>query len=170
MSSIENTLTSFSEKASRKHHSLRIDMTPMVDLGFLLITFFVFTARLSEPKVMNLFMPDEKGAATPTKCSSSFTILVGAPDRIRWYACANGNPANFQTGSLSGEDGLRAALQEKQQLVAASTGNPTDLVVIIKPVKDCDYKTLIDVLDEMTINGITRYAITDAQEGDEVNE
>jgi biopolymer transport protein ExbD len=55
-------------------HNLKIDMTPMVDLGFLLITFFVITAELSKPQAMNLYMPHD-GRPTDAAESKSITFL-----------------------------------------------------------------------------------------------
>jgi len=149
-----------SRKSKRHAHSLSIDMTPMVDLGFLLITFFVFTAQLSEPKAMELNMPKEGGDLTPTKCSTAFTILADA-DSFGWYHCEDGNTSGFQKSRINKTEKVRSALLARQENVA-KFGKATDMVVIIKPLDDCDYQTLIAMLDEMTINGITRYAIVES--------
>jgi biopolymer transport protein ExbD len=58
-----------------KKHELKIDMTPMVDLGFLLISFFVITTELSKPTALNLIMPT-KGIAMDLGESNALTVLL----------------------------------------------------------------------------------------------
>ena len=70
-------------RRQRKHH-LRIDMTPMVDLGFLLISFFIITTTMQEPHAMKVYMPHD-GPSTPTKTSTTITILTGSNDRLYYY-------------------------------------------------------------------------------------
>jgi biopolymer transport protein ExbD len=67
----------------RKQHSLRIDMTPMVDLGFLLITFFIFTATLSQPRITRLIMPKD-GEPADVAASRSLTLLL-AKEKVMVY-------------------------------------------------------------------------------------
>jgi biopolymer transport protein ExbD len=71
-----------------KKLSTRVDMTPMVDLGFLLITFFVFTATMSTPTTLDLNMPkdikDPKDQ-TEVKESGVLTIMLGKNNHIYYY-------------------------------------------------------------------------------------
>lgn len=147
-------------KGYRKH-ALRVDMTPMVDLGFLLITFFVFTTSMMTPKAMKLAMPDDTGDPTPVKCSESFSIIVRADDRISWFGCRDGQPEQPTDGLASDPSALRQALIRKLATLRAAGADPRDLVVLIKPLDQANYQAVVDVLDEMTINGIRRYAIVD---------
>jgi biopolymer transport protein ExbD len=146
-----------------KKASTRVDLTPMVDLGFLLITFFIFTTTMSQPTAMKLYLPkdtDKPEEQNKAKESGAFTILLGKDDHVFYYegmlttenASANFKSANFG----SGDDGIRAAILRKK----AST-DEKDLVVIIKPSDECSYKNVIDILDEMSINVIKRYALVD---------
>ena len=152
--------------AKTNRQRIHVDMTPMVDLGFLLITFFIFTTHLAEPTVMKLMMPNDKGEPTPVKCSASLTLLLDNQDRIGWYECKNEVPTVVQFTNLDAANGLREIIIQKQKAVGQLMRDARDLMVIIKPLDNADYRTLVDVLDEMTINGVTRYAITDPAPAD----
>src|SRR5437588_12750358 len=71
-------------KRRRLPSSLRIDMTPMVDLGFLLISFFIFTTTLSEKKAMSLIVPTD---GNPMKLGSknALTILLAKGNHVYAY-------------------------------------------------------------------------------------
>src|SRR5690242_1726814 len=82
-----NDLSNSSKRPGVKHakkHSLKVDMTPMVDLGFLLISFFVITTELTRPRAMDLFMPHD-GEMVPSKESATITILTGNNDKLFYY-------------------------------------------------------------------------------------
>src|SRR5688572_32950176 len=71
-----------------KKLSTRVDMTPMVDLGFLLITFFIFTATMNEPTTMDLNMPkdtDKEDEVTKAKQSGALTVMLGKNDQVYYY-------------------------------------------------------------------------------------
>lgn len=137
-----------------KKHSTRVDLTPMVDLGFLLITFFIFTTTVSQPTSMNLNMPkDTKDPNQDTKVkeSGSLTLILGKANEIYYYF--GNDPATMQS---VGYKGVRDVILKKKKATPA-----TDLFIIIKPDKDATYKNAVDILDEMDINDITRYAMVD---------
>ncbi len=140
-----------------KKMSTKVDMTPMVDLGFLLITFFIFTSTMSQPTAMNLFMPkdvDKPEEQNKVKESGAFTIMLGKNDVVYFYEGMD--PAaegNFRTATFKT---IRDEIIRKRQ-----NTNTEDLVVIIKPTPDATYKNTVDILDEMTINEIKRYAMVD---------
>ena len=137
-----------------KKHSTRVDLTPMVDLGFLLITFFIFTTTVSQATSMNLNMPkDTKDPNLDTKVkeSGSLTLLLGKSNVIYYYF---GNDA--ATMQTTGYKNVRDIILKKKQATPA-----TDLFIIIKPDKDATYKNAVDILDEMDINEISRYAMVD---------
>lgn len=149
-------------------HNLRIDMTPMVDLGFLLISFFVITAELSKPRTMNLYMPHD-GPATPTKESTTITILAGANNKLFYYYgeekdAGIKNPVT--PVSWDERTGIGKILKEKQQALDEMKVGRSQMVAIIKPGKQSTYKNVVDILDEMTIHQITRYAIVKPGEND----
>lgn len=142
-------------------HNLRIDMTPMVDLGFLLISFFVITTELSKPRAMKVFMPHD-GKPMPSKESTTITVLTGADDKLFYYYgeekdAGSENPI-IQT-SWDKETGIGKILTDKQKQLDQTKVGRDEMVVIIKPGKRSSYKNMVDVLDEMTIHRINRYAI-----------
>ena len=149
-----------------KKSALAIDMTPMVDLGFLLICFFVFTTSMNEPKVTDLYMPAD-GPPTFNKRSASLTVLIGNNDNIycydgMWNEAIHSN--NIVQTNYSVANGLGAVIRAKQQFmnrVLQSDSGRNDLMLIIKATKDASYKHLMDVLDEVLINDVRRYAIVD---------
>lgn len=137
-----------------KKLSTVVDMTPMVDLGFLLITFFIFTSTMAQPTAMNLFMPkdvDKPEEQNKVKESGAFTIMLGKQDVVYYYEGLD--PTKIQTATYKT---IRDEIIRKRQ-----NTNPEDLVVIIKPTEHATYKNTVDMLDEMTINGIKRYAMVD---------
>jgi biopolymer transport protein ExbD len=133
-----------------KRYSLKIDMTPMVDLGFLLITFFIFTSTMSEPTSMNLIMPTDKGKLMPTKESGTITLIPAANELVYYYEgffdANNLKRASFKR--------IREILVHKKRI----TPEP-DLFVVIKPSQHADYRNVVDILDEMIISDIKRYAL-----------
>lgn len=140
-----------------KKMSTKVDMTPMVDLGFLLITFFIFTSTMSQPTAMNLFMPkdvDKPEEQNKVKESGAFTIMLGKNDVVYYYEGMDpSTEGNFRSASFKT---IRDEIIRKRQNTSSE-----DLVMIIKPTPDATYKNTVDILDEMTINEIKRYAMVD---------
>jgi biopolymer transport protein ExbD len=169
-----------------KKLSTRVDMTPMVDLGFLLITFFIFTTTMSSPTTLDLNMPkdikDQKDQ-TEAKESGVLSIMLGKGNQVYYYegklaVDAAGN--NFKQTTfkeirqiiIDKKKSVMAnhhhdATCEKIQQKAKANHDPDwqnacldrDFVVIIKPDQDATYKNTVDILDEMTINQVKIYAM-----------
>jgi biopolymer transport protein ExbD len=142
------------------HKKAHIDMTPMVDLGFLLITFFIFTTHIDDPKALKYNEPAD-GEPMPVKCTTTITLRLQSADSIGYIECYNGKEQPVRFVKLGPEKGLRQLLAEKQRSVGSFSGDAKDLFVIIRPQPECSYQALIDVIDEMTINEVTRYTIVD---------
>ncbi|RWY52566.1 ExbD/TolR family protein [Mucilaginibacter gilvus] len=147
-------------KVRSKKASTRVDLTAMVDLAFLLITFFMLTTTLSKPKAMDLVMPDKDEKTKdqlPVAASRSMTLLLGANNKVEWFI---GEPGKSQpTTDNYGKNGLRKTLIEKGKEIQQSTGKY--MVVLIKPSDKSNYKNVVDVIDEMNITGVQSYAIVD---------
>jgi biopolymer transport protein ExbD len=152
-------ISSRNKKSS--HSNTKVDLTPMVDLGFLLITFFIFTTTMSEPTAMKLSMPDDNGIIDSTKVSKDLvlTILADANDKAAIFeGDLKDNPV-ISKADLSIPSSLRSFIIQKQKAITAMNKDAGSMVVIIKPGVKSTYKNLIDVLDEMQINGVKKYAV-----------
>jgi biopolymer transport protein ExbD len=168
-----------------KKLSTRVDMTPMVDLGFLLITFFIFTATLSSPTTMDLNMPKETDQKDETKIkqSGALTVMLGKDDKVYYYEGelnqSNASDIFKQTTFKLIRDVI---IKKKQEVIknhihddkcqelrdkAKKNGDlnwenadlDRDFVVVIKPDEEATYKNTVDMLDEMTINNVKRFAM-----------
>jgi biopolymer transport protein ExbD len=148
------------KKQARK--DTKVDMTPMVDLGFLLITFFIFTTTMSTPKAFKLNVPDDSAKEeeqNQAKASGAFTVLLGKDNHIYYYEGQLAEDgSNFKSSNFKD---IRAELLRKK----ANTPEK-DLVIIIKPNDNSVYKNVVDMLDEMQITDIKRYAIVDIFPGE----
>ncbi len=179
------------KKGRAKKLSTRVDFTPMVDLGFLLITFFMLATTLNKPQTMEIALPSkDKPKAeeqTTVKASKAVTILLGKDNKVFYYEGTRENgvdPVLKQTSFAP--TGLRQFLIGKNYDVMVKVRNlkaekdkkrfseedfekqKTEIIkdkkapiVLIKASDDSVYRNLIDVLDEMAICNIDRYAIVD---------
>ncbi|MGE5400632.1 MAG: ExbD/TolR family protein [Ignavibacteriales bacterium] len=144
------------KKKRGKKMSTRIDLTPMVDLGFLLVTFFMLTTTFSKPQTMEINLPVKPKAgeiddAPQVKESKTMTVILGESDKVYWYKGITDPEVNVTNFS---EAGIRKVLLDQNQMVK-------DLIVLIKPTDKSTYKNVVDILDEMNICNIKRYALVD---------
>ena len=158
------------KKVRSKKQNSKVDLTAMVDLAFLLITFFMLTTTLMKPQSMNLGLPDKddpnkKQQDIKVDENRTMTILLGDNDKLVRYVgllatpVAGGAAKDFTYG----KDGIRKELlSRKKSVLAYSTakGKPKNgMIVIIKPSKKSNYRNLVDILDEMAIVDVPTYAI-----------
>lgn len=153
-------------KVRSKKLSSGVDLTAMVDLAFLLITFFMLTTTLSKPQSMNLAMPDksQESVENETKVADNrtITLLLGTDNKVLWYMGQVTKPIDGPAVVDYGKNGVRQVLLTKIQQVVALTRDPEKgLIVIIKPSEKAKYHNLVDALDEMAITKVPTYAIVD---------
>lgn len=179
------------KKVRGKKMSTRVDFTPMVDLGFLLITFFMLTTTMNKPQTMEITMPVkdktiEEKDQSKIKESQAMTILLADNDRIVYYFGIT-DPQPQVTGFS--KNGIRKVLIEENRKRNANVDSiaiykkmfvdkqikedeykkrvsdikafKAGLIVLIKADDKAKYKNLVDILDEMNICNIGRYAIVD---------
>lgn len=184
-------------KKGRKKRSkklpTRIDFTPMVDLGFLLITFFMLATSLIKPQTMEITMPSNKKVEeedkTVAKASQAVTLILAGKDKVFYYFGKTEGAQIIETNYAS--NGLRKILLEKnfdvakqvedlkiekiktkmeeeifQKRLGEIKANKNAPVVRIMATDNANYKNLVDALDEMNICSISRYAVVDMDEPD----
>ena len=174
-----------------KKLSTRVDFTPMVDLGFLLITFFMLATTLNKPQTMEIALPSkdksEQEEQTTVKASRAITILLGKDNSVYYYEGTRVNdidpvlvktsfaPTGLRTFLLkrnyevmskirdlkSEKDKKKLSDEEFSKRLSAIKKDKNAPIVLIKATDDSVYRNLIDALDEMAICNIDRYAIDD---------
>ena len=136
----------------------RVDMTPMVDLGFLLITFFVFTTTFTSNRIMPLYMPDNTDEiGPPVKYKNTLTLILGKDNRIFYHQkSAKDLNESFLTETSYGTRLCRLIIEKRKQ-----AENIKNFTVIIRPTDESVCKNTVDVLDEMKITNQPIYVLTD---------
>ncbi len=155
------------KKPRTRKHNFRLDMTPMVDLAFLLLTFFMLTTTFAKPRVMQLTMPVKPQSVDqnePLRASRAMTIMLGAGHRVFYYFGLNAPadpsvPVPTLHTTDFGPKGIR------QALLARGRRQPAP-VVLIKAGPRANYSDMVDILDEMNITGQQKYAIVDLAAAD----
>ena len=140
-------------KHTRQRLPLRVDLTAMVDLAFLLITFFMLTTVLTKPHAMKLAMPVGPPGGVPE--SHTITLCLGNKNHALWYLGMPEKP--LTTPALVGYGKEMASMLQTANEKFKAIGK--DLVVVIKPSNYSVYENLVDVLDELNITKVPTYAI-----------
>lgn len=183
------------KKVRAKKNSTHIDMTPMVDLAFLLLTFFMLTTTFGKPKTMEINMPIKDLTTPPSLVNNAMTILLTGKDKVYWYF-GELKPETQLTATDFSTSGIRKLLLDKNQFavdkikelrsqslkanMADTTlkrlevdvkGDKRALMVLVKTDDKAKYKNVVDILDELNIAFIGKYALVDIskQEYDMIN-
>ncbi|MBK9400740.1 MAG: biopolymer transporter ExbD [Bacteroidetes bacterium] len=173
------------KKVRAKKQSTHIDMTPMVDLAFLLLTFFMMTTTFGKPKTMEINMPVKPENETKTEVNNAVTVVLSGDNNIYWYF-GELKPETVLTPTNYSNDGLRKLfldynkyafdkiMQLRKEGVANNVADTTlkrlevdvkgekkALMVLVKADDKASYKNVVDVLDELNITMVGKYAIVD---------
>ena len=167
MAAIEQAAPKAGKKPRARKHTFRLDMTPMVDLAFLLLTFFMLTTTFAKPHVMELQMParpQSDDQITPLQASKAMTIILGSGHQAYYYfGLARPEDPSVPVPTLHttdfGPKGIRQALLARGQRRPAP-------VVLIKAGPRAKYSDMVDILDEMNITAQKKYALTDLTAAD----
>jgi len=148
-------------KVRSKKASTRVDLTAMVDLAFLLITFFILTTTLQKPKSMPLIMPDKEDITKTDKIADdrSLTLLLGANNKLEWYTGVFTKPIAGPTVIGYGKNELRKLLEEQGKKIQETSGK--GMFVVIKPSSQSVYNNMVTVMDELNIMDNQFRAIVD---------
>ena len=151
-----------------KKLDLKVDMTPMVDLGFLLITFFILTAEMMRPSIADLYMPKD-GPPTMLSEKDALTIILRDYNQIMYYQGSFEmamKKNTFQFTTANSQTGIRKAIQDVQRSLGAGQHAANNMMLLIKPTDLATYGALVDMLDEILINNVKKYAIMDLSESE----
>ena len=158
---------SIGKKNRLRKAQVKIDMTPLVDLGFLLITFFIFTTTMGEPYQTELFMPaGDVPDGTVIGKKNALTVLPAGNDSIyyyhgKWEEAKGANEVHITNYNVA--TGIGAVIRQKQKAL----GNKrNELLLMIKPMEASSYNNLMNVLDEVMINNVKKYAIMDVTDAE----
>lgn len=146
-------------KVRAKKSSTRIDMTPMVDLAFLLLTFFVMTTTLNKPQTMEITMPEKPkpGDEMPEINEKNvLTLVLGEDDKIYYYMGITDPEVMVTNFSATGV----------RKILLAKKAELPKLVVLIKAMDEAKYKNMVDIMDEMNISATQRFALVDITDTD----
>ncbi len=177
-------------KKRAKKHSARIDMTPMVDLGFLLLTFFVLTTQFSKPKTMEINMPVKpKDTLNQMKIEDATALTLLVTDKKEkiyyYYGKFKMDPSILKTTDYS-KEGIRKVFRDRnkdvidkvkqlkdklakreisdttyKRIAMGIKGAKDAVFVIVKMDDKAKYKSMIDIVDELNVADVGKYALVD---------
>ncbi|MDB5198543.1 MAG: biopolymer transporter ExbD [Chitinophagaceae bacterium] len=142
------------------HKSIRVDLTPMVDLGFLLITFFILTTTMQANTAMKLILPEDSPDSTEVSGLKTLTFILIRNDSIGYYDGLAKEISYINFGAM------RRIIQQKQVSLTNNHINKNELILIIKPTTESSYKNFIDALDEIYINDCKHYFVAEPGENE----
>jgi biopolymer transport protein ExbD len=141
--------------SKNKKETPRVDLTAMVDLAFLLITFFMLTTSLAKPVAMDVAKPDETDVSSrlALPASRTMTILLGKHNKVAWYM----GEAGQSHPTIEGYGQIRKSILANKNIVLTKNDHDPKktLVVVIKPTTGATYKNFVDIMDELNITKIT---------------
>lgn len=147
-------------KSRQRKKRIGIDMTPMVDLGFLLITFFMFTTNFTKPNVMDLGLPAKGPVESTTVISdkNQITFIIGKNNRIFYH---QSNEKDIEKSGLTETDynGIKVA-----KIISQAYENAPKkeiFTIIVKPTDEANYKNFVDMMDNISLAKKDRYGIAD---------
>jgi biopolymer transport protein ExbD len=152
-------------RRKQRRIGFHLDMTPMVDVAFLLLTFFMLTTTFSKSNTMEINMPPEQGEVRISENNVMIVRIAGdgmaycslgeeAPQKISLY-----DPSDPRRMALSGE--LRSLLRQQ-------TAANRKMVIVVKISEKAKYKSLVDLIDELNLMKIDRFSLDDYTDQDEV--
>lgn len=140
------------KKKKKRRVGIRIDMTPLVDIAFLLLTFFMLTSVFSRPQTMELNLPPDDKTTVEVAESNLLTIRLAPDNAVYW--------------SIGAEVPSKMAFTElRAMLVERSRANPK-LITLVKVDRDGTYKQMVDVMDELNLANVTRFSLAPMTDAD----
>ncbi|OBW43418.1 Biopolymer transport protein ExbD/TolR [Chryseobacterium sp. MOF25P] len=152
------------EKSGGKQNKkpIKIDMTPMVDLNFLLLMFFMFTSSFTKPNVMDLGLPGKDTNPIPTNYDidqrNQITFIIGENNRIFYH---QSNQEDLTEAGLKETDYNGLNVSKIISKAYEKAPKKEIFTIIVKPTDDANYKNFVDMMDNISISKKERYGISD---------
>jgi biopolymer transport protein ExbD len=152
------------KKPKKQRVGVHIDMTPMVDIAFLLLIFFMATTVFRAPQTMELNIPPDKDDVVEIAESNVLIIRMVDDGRVYWNIGRDMAPELFEF------DDIQTFIKEKEVENAEDHDGDSKLVTLIKIARTSPYAQLVNVMDELQLGAIDRFSITvlEAEEIEEV--
>ena len=142
------------KKKKKKRAGVRIDMTPMVDVAMLLLTFFMLTTVFNKPQTMELNLPPDDKVQVEVAASTLLTVRI-APNLTIYWSMGN-EPTVLKKVTFKE---LRPLLVEKLR------SNPK-LITLVQIDRDAKYNDMVDIMDELNLANITKFSIAPMKDAD----
>ncbi|RPI05634.1 MAG: biopolymer transporter ExbD [Ignavibacteriae bacterium] len=142
------------KKKKKKRAGVHIDMTPMVDVAMLLLTFFMLTTVFNKPQTMELNLPPDDNVQVEVAASTLLTVRVMPNMTIYW--------------SMGNEPTVLRKLTFKELrplLVERLRSNPK-LITLVQIDRDSKYNDMVDIMDELNLANITKFSFAPMKDAD----
>lgn len=133
-----------SKKKKRRRVGVRIDMTPLVDVAFLLLTFFMLTTTFSLPKVMEINLPPSETKSEITE-ASLLLLRILEDGRIFW--------------SLGTEKPRALEMKELRGFFKERVNANPNLITLVKVDRKSKYSNMVKIIDELHLAQMTRFSL-----------
>jgi biopolymer transport protein ExbD len=130
---------------------IRIDMTPLVDIAFLLLTFFMLTTSMSRPQTMEINLPPEDVSVEVAE-SNLLTLFVTSKGDLFWRMKLDA-PEKIEF------DNLRSFLKERIE-------SNSKLITLVKVDREGKYNMMVNIIDELNLASITRFSLAPMLDSD----
>jgi biopolymer transport protein ExbD len=141
-----------SKRKKGRRLGIRIDMTPLVDVAFLLLTFFMFTTSMSRPQTMEINLPPNKDIKVETAESNTLTVAVADKGQLYWR--------------VGIESFKKVDLDELRRILRDQSAQKPKLVTLLKIDRMAKYDTMVNLIDELNLSNITRFSLVSLTEAD----
>jgi biopolymer transport protein ExbD len=133
------------QRRPKRRLGIRIDMTPMVDVAFLLLIFFMVTTVFRTPKALEINLPP-KDVKMDVRESNTLVLRLLADERLYWQRGGSSNPWNRSTAA------------DLKSVLAPFAGQ-SELIVIVKVDREAEFENMVNALDELHAAKLTRFSI-----------
>ena len=142
------------KKKKKKRTGVRIDMTPMVDVAMLLLTFFMLTTVFNKPQTMELNLPPDDKVQVEVAASTLLTVRI-EPNMAIYWSMGN-EPTALK----------KIAFKELRPLLIERLRSNPKLITLVQIDRDAKYNDMIDIMDELNLANITKFSIAPMKDAD----